>query len=218
MRNTFLTMTAAAIMALVVLAPDFATAQNRSTLDIYVADVEGGNATLFVSPSGQSVLIDTGWVGPKAAIRDAERIMAAASDAHLTQICHLITTHGHANPTPHGFSAVQPEPEAAYFDNDLGEFLLPYDAVRRSNDPEATLMSFLDSTYRAAGCQGSFVPGISSRAAAGRRCHLTMAGAYEEFLTGIRVPGNPSRRDQPREKLIRRVRMVFEHKGSRHLR
>ena len=58
--------------------------------------------------------------------------------------------YSYAYPTPHGFSAVQPEPEAAYFDNDLGEFLLPYDAVRRSNDPEATLMSFLDSTYRAA--------------------------------------------------------------------
>ena len=64
--------------------------------------------------------------------------------------------YSYAYPTPHGFSAVQPEPEAAYFDNDLGEFLLPYDAVRRSNDPEATLMSFLDSTYRAAADLGGW--------------------------------------------------------------
>ena len=64
--------------------------------------------------------------------------------------------YSYAYPTPHGFSAVQPEPEAAYFDNDLGEFLLPYDAVRRSNDPEATLMSFLDSTYRAAANLGGW--------------------------------------------------------------
>src|SRR6266478_9230341 len=48
----------AALLASAGLAP--AAAQTRTTLDIYVVDVEGGNATLFVSPSGQSVLIDTG--------------------------------------------------------------------------------------------------------------------------------------------------------------
>ena len=73
-------------------------AQERSskTLDIYVVDVEGGNATLFVSPSGESVLIDTGN-GGAAAHRDAERIMAAVKDAGLTQIDHLITTHWHGD-------------------------------------------------------------------------------------------------------------------------
>ena len=58
-------------------------------------DVEGGNATLFVTPSGESVLIDSGNVAPAAAIRDAERIMEAVRDAKLTQIDHLITTHWH---------------------------------------------------------------------------------------------------------------------------
>src|SRR5437899_11157510 len=72
-----------------------AAAQTRTTLDIYVVDVEGGNATLFVSPSGQSVLIDTGNVGAEASVRDAERIMAAVKDAGLMQIDHLITTHWH---------------------------------------------------------------------------------------------------------------------------
>ena len=70
-------------------------AQTRSTLDIYVIDVEGGNATLLVPPSGESLLIDTGNVGPEAAVRDAERIMAAVQDARLTQIDHLIVTHWH---------------------------------------------------------------------------------------------------------------------------
>ena len=59
-------------------------AETRSTLDIYVIDVEGGNATLLVPPSGESLLIDTGNVGPEAAVRDAERIMAAVQDARLT--------------------------------------------------------------------------------------------------------------------------------------
>jgi competence protein ComEC len=85
----------AGLLASAGLAP--AAAQTRTTLDIYVVDVEGGNATLFVSPSGQSVLIDTGNVAPEAAIRDAERIAAAAKDARLTQIDHLITTHWHGD-------------------------------------------------------------------------------------------------------------------------
>jgi len=72
------------------------TAQARNTLDIYVVDVEGGNATLFVAPSGQSLLIDTGNGGPAAA-RDAGRILDAAKDARLTQIDHLITTHWHGD-------------------------------------------------------------------------------------------------------------------------
>ena len=73
-------------------------AQTRTskTLDIYVVDVEGGNATLFVAPSGESVLIDTGNGGPAAA-RDADRIMAAAKDAGIAQIDALITSHWHSD-------------------------------------------------------------------------------------------------------------------------
>ena len=62
-----------------------AQARLTKTLDIYVVDVEGGNATLFVSPSGESLLIDTGS-GGAAAVRDAERILAAARDAGVTRI------------------------------------------------------------------------------------------------------------------------------------
>src|SRR4029077_380158 len=66
------------------------------TLNIYVIDVEGGNATLFVAPSGESLLIDTGN-GGAAAARDAGRIMAAMKDAGVQQIDHLITTHWHGD-------------------------------------------------------------------------------------------------------------------------
>src|SRR5688572_18369238 len=72
------------------------SAQARTTLDIYLVDVEGGNATLFVAPSGDSLLIDTGN-GGAGAMRDADRIVAAAKDARLTQIDHLITTHYHGD-------------------------------------------------------------------------------------------------------------------------
>src|SRR5438094_10182010 len=87
-------LTAAAGLALLV-GP--AAAQVRTTLDIYTVDVEGGNATLFVTPSGESLLIDTGNFGPEASVRDAERIMEAVRDAGLRQIDHLIITHWHGD-------------------------------------------------------------------------------------------------------------------------
>jgi len=71
------------------------SAQSK-TLDIYVVDVEGGNATLFVTPAREAVLIDTGNGGP-AAVRDADRIMAAVKDAGIAQIDALVTSHWHGD-------------------------------------------------------------------------------------------------------------------------
>ncbi|MDE0830960.1 MAG: MBL fold metallo-hydrolase, partial [Vicinamibacterales bacterium] len=73
-----------------------AAAQTDDALRIYLIDVEGGNATLFVSPEGESLLIDTGNGGENAD-RDVGRMMAAAEDAGLEQIDHLITTHWHSD-------------------------------------------------------------------------------------------------------------------------
>jgi competence protein ComEC len=89
---------AAIVLVGVILSAAFSAAQTRpvSILDIYVIDVEGGNATLFVSPSGESLLIDSGNTGA-GAVRDAERIMAAVRDAKLTEVNHLITTHWHGD-------------------------------------------------------------------------------------------------------------------------
>jgi len=80
-----------------VMSAALVSAQRQAkTLDIYVVDVEGGNASLFVSPSGESLLIDTGN-GGMAAPRDAGRIVEAAKDAGISQIDHLITTHWHGD-------------------------------------------------------------------------------------------------------------------------
>jgi competence protein ComEC len=62
-------------------------------LQIYFVDVEGGQATLVVSPSGESLLIDTGWSGYEG--RDADRILGAAHRAGLTQIDYVLITHYH---------------------------------------------------------------------------------------------------------------------------
>jgi Family of unknown function (DUF5996) len=64
--------------------------------------------------------------------------------------------YSYAYPAPDGFADAQVAPEAAYYDGNLGEFLLPYDAARRSSDPEAALMDFLESTYRAAADLGGW--------------------------------------------------------------
>lgn len=64
--------------------------------------------------------------------------------------------YSYSYPTPPGFSTAQVAPPEAYYDQAFGEFLLPYDAVRTASDPEATLMSFLESTYRAAARLGQW--------------------------------------------------------------
>ena len=62
-------------------------------LHIYFIDVEGGQATLFVTPAGQSLLIDTGWPGNDG--RDADRIVAAAKKAGISKIDYVLITHFH---------------------------------------------------------------------------------------------------------------------------
>jgi beta-lactamase superfamily II metal-dependent hydrolase len=72
-----------------------ALAVAAGTLDVYFIDVEGGQATLFVSPSGETMLVDTGYAGLGG--RDADRIAAAAKLAGVKQIDYLVITHYHAD-------------------------------------------------------------------------------------------------------------------------
>ena len=82
------------LAALICLA-GFATAQTKSakTLDIYFIDTEGGLSALYVSPTGESLLIDTGNPGG----RDTDRIMDTLNMAGVKQIDHLILTHYHVD-------------------------------------------------------------------------------------------------------------------------
>ena len=63
------------------------------TLDFHFIDTEGGQATLIVTPSGESILVDAGWPGFDG--RDAKRIVAAAKKADLKRIDYLLMTHYH---------------------------------------------------------------------------------------------------------------------------
>jgi Predicted hydrolase (metallo-beta-lactamase superfamily) len=65
----------------------------EKSLRMYFVDVEGGQATLFVTPEGDSLLIDTGWPGNNG--RDADRIVRAARDAGIEKIDYVLITHYH---------------------------------------------------------------------------------------------------------------------------
>jgi beta-lactamase superfamily II metal-dependent hydrolase len=123
---------AAAIVLLSLGAPAGAGAQE--TLDVYLVDVEGGGATLFVTPEGESLLVDTGNGGQSAA-RDAGRILDAMRDAGVSEIDHLITTHWHGD----HYGAMQElaarVPVRHYVDHGP------------SVESSATALAFLDSIY-----------------------------------------------------------------------
>ena len=86
-------MRAVLLLALLLVSSGLLTAQSR-TLDIYWIDVEGGAATLIVSPSGESMLVDTGY---ETDGRDAKRIFATAQEAGLKRIDHMVISHYHGD-------------------------------------------------------------------------------------------------------------------------
>jgi len=89
MRRTF------AFLLALALATAVGSAQSRSpkTLDIYFIDTEGGHSTLYVAPTGESLLMDTGSPGG----RDVARIMAVLQAAGVKQIDHMVSTHYHGD-------------------------------------------------------------------------------------------------------------------------
>src|SRR5260370_25499045 len=78
---------------LLLTAPTDAVPENAKKLQIFFVDVEGGQATLFVTPEGKSLLIDTGWPGNDG--RDADRIVSAAKMAGIAMIAYVLVTHFH---------------------------------------------------------------------------------------------------------------------------
>ena len=90
---------AAALLTSALTVPSLAA---EGTLKVVSVDVEGGGGTLFVTPEGKSLLIDTGWPGgagllpsPDGAKNSAERIVAAAKKLGVSKIDYLIITHYH---------------------------------------------------------------------------------------------------------------------------
>jgi competence protein ComEC len=88
----------AVLFTLLVIFPVSAFAKDAAkNLRIFFVDVEGGQATLFVTPQGRSLLIDTGWPGQEG--RDADRIATTAKSAGLSRIDYVLLTHYHDDHT-----------------------------------------------------------------------------------------------------------------------
>jgi hypothetical protein len=88
---------------------------------------------------------------PDSVTRDAySREVSSAGfwpgSEHISAPCF----YSYAYPTPNGFAETPVLPASAFFDTGFGEFLLYYDAVRSSDNPDETLLAFLQSTYEAA--------------------------------------------------------------------
>ena len=95
------------LAAIFILVPQSHVHAQQKPLDIYFVDTEGGQATLFLSPSGQSMLVDTGFPGNQGAppaeanapgvTRDADRIMAVLKLANVSVLDYVVISHFHAD-------------------------------------------------------------------------------------------------------------------------
>jgi competence protein ComEC len=99
-------------------------AQSKSNqLQIYFVDVEGGQSTLFLTPAGQSLLIDTGWQDHNG--RDADRIASAAKSAGIAKIDYVLITHYHDDHVGGVPQLVQKIPVGAFIDHGPNRELTP---------------------------------------------------------------------------------------------
>ena len=140
---------------------------NANPLDIYWIDVEGGAATLIVTPAGESVLIDSGNPGQ----RDPQRIVKIAiEEAGLRRIDHLITTHYHRDHFGGASTLAKLIPIGVVYDN--GEF----DGM--PNDPGADYWKFPAAERRVIN------PGdaIELKKADGKSPTLRCLGTRREFI------------------------------------
>src|SRR6185295_14482223 len=105
----------AAVSALVLTTLTAPRAQVQKPLDIYFIDVEGGQATLFVTPSGESMLIDTGH--PGNGDRDINRVLATIKQAGLTKLDYLLVTHYHNDHVGNAAAIAARIPVGAFVDH-----------------------------------------------------------------------------------------------------
>ena len=162
-------------------------AQTKSGhLLIYAIDVEGGQSTLLVSPTGASLLVDTGWGGNNG--RDAERIQAAMKDAGITKIDYVLITHFHTDHVGGVPNLVERVP--------VGEFL---DHGQNREDSEITRHDYAAYLKAIAGKPHRVVhPGDTINVAGLSVLVLTANGEHIDAVPGVKPMPNPYCASEPK--------------------
>jgi competence protein ComEC len=146
---------------------------------IYSIDVEGGQSTLLVSPSGSSLLVDTGWPGNNG--RDADRVQAAMRDAGITRIDHLLITHYHVDHVGGVPELVKRVPIGEFLDHGPNR----EDSASTRDGYAAYLKAIGDKPHRVVHPGDTIdIPGLSTIV-------LTADGAHIDAVPGITPAPNP---------------------------
>jgi len=119
------------------------------SFDLAVTRFSGRNAPLFTSSSTPGL--------PLAVAREAySHEVSSAGFWPGDETIGYPAYYSYAYPEPEGFAAAKVRPAAAFYFKEYNQFILPYDAVHKAADPEATLIEFLQSTYNAAADLGKW--------------------------------------------------------------
>ena len=184
------------VRSLFVLAPLFAlaaplvsgaiAAPASKSLRIYSIDVEGGQSTLLVTPSGASLLIDTGWPGNSG--RDADRVQVAMRDAGITKIDHLLITHYHVDHVGGVPELVKRVPIGEFLDH--GENREDSDITR--HDYAAYIKAIGDKPHRVVHPGDTIaLPGLTAIV-------LTAAGEHIDAIPGVTPQPNQYCASEPK--------------------
>ncbi|MXZ71768.1 MAG: MBL fold metallo-hydrolase [Acidobacteria bacterium] len=147
------------------------------TLDIYWIDVEGGAATLVVTPERESILMDTGW--PRPDRRDTERILAAMEDAGLAELDYVLISHFHTDHVGGIGALAESVP--------IGQLVDHGDSVELNRESGRALWN--DYTAVAEGRRRSVAPGDKLPL---RRIELSFVAAHRALIDSLESRGpNP---------------------------
>jgi competence protein ComEC len=152
-------------------------------LEMYWVDVEGGAATLIVTPAGESVLIDTGMPGG----RDPKRIVQAAKDAGVERIDHLVTTHFHIDHFGGAAEVAASLPMGAIYDNGIPEINPDNPADKASFDRSILPYGEIKANKRVPLKPGDEIP--LKQLATGERIKIRCLGGMQKTVGSAR-PGS----------------------------
>ncbi|HLH37542.1 MAG TPA: MBL fold metallo-hydrolase [Bryobacteraceae bacterium] len=167
-------------MRLILLFAAFAAAMSARSLEIFFIDVEGGQSTLIVAPSGQSLLIDAGYADYSG--RDADRIADAAKAARIKRIDAVLITHHHSDHEGGVPNLLQRL--------DVGEFFDPGPSVETSPDQLRAYKAYeqaVANRHRIVVKPGDMIPlkGLTVTVVAAAGARIDKHGEANPFCEGI---------------------------------